>query len=340
MAPWPAPPGSYGSGKVTAISLSCSASCKPDSMTRLRTSSSPACDRARTVTETFSRHESRQPGRRTSNLYPDNRLNRLRRYPGELRHYTGVEHALAISAHGPRAGTIEAYAHALETGAEYVEFDIRRTADGELAAFHDARTRQGEALAAISYARLCELAGYQVPRVADVMALIAGKAIGHLDLKDTGGEEQVVEMALDILGPGNFVVTTLEDAIGGRDQGAVPRGARRAVAGPRPGRGAAVQAGGDPARASSGPMRRLRACRADWVAVNHRLAAGGGAGAVPPGRNQDDDLDGRRGRGDTALAHRPAGHRADHQPARRRGGAARGSHASCISRSVNECGGR
>ncbi len=52
---------------------------------------------------------------------------------------------VAISAHGPQAGTIEAYASAVETGAEYVEFDIRRTADGELAAFHDDRTRQGEA---------------------------------------------------------------------------------------------------------------------------------------------------------------------------------------------------
>ena len=117
----------------------------------------------------------------------------------------------AIPAHGPRTGTIEVYANALETGAEYVEFDIRRTADGELAAFHDARTSQGDALAAISYSRLCELAGYPVPRVAEVMATIAGKATAHLDLKDTGGEDKVVEMALDILGPGNFVVTTLED---------------------------------------------------------------------------------------------------------------------------------
>jgi glycerophosphoryl diester phosphodiesterase len=53
----------------------------------------------------------------------------------------------AISAHGPRTGTIETHVRALETGAEYVEFDIRRTADGELAAFHDPRTRQGEVLA-------------------------------------------------------------------------------------------------------------------------------------------------------------------------------------------------
>jgi glycerophosphoryl diester phosphodiesterase len=182
--------------------------------------------------------------------------------------------APAVSAHGPRAGAIDAYVHALETGAEYVEFDIRRTADGELAAFHDARTRQGEALAAISYGRLCEQAGYEVPRVADVMALIAGKAIGHLDLKDTGGEERVVELALDLLGPGRFVVTTLEDesvaavkarypevpaALSlGRDLAGVPRT-----------RWAATRYG------ELRPLRRLRACRADWVALNHQLAGAG-----------------------------------------------------------------
>ncbi len=180
----------------------------------------------------------------------------------------------AVSAHGPRAGAIDAYAHALESGAEYVEFDIRRTADGELAAFHDARTRQGEALAAISYARLCEQADYEVPRVADVMTLIAGKAIGHLDLKDTGGEERVVELALDLLGPGRFVITTLEDesvaavkarypevpaALSlGRDLAGVPRT-----------RWAATRYG------ELRPLRRLRACRADWVAVNHQLAGAG-----------------------------------------------------------------
>ena len=49
-------------------------------------------------------------------------------------------------------------------------------------------------MAATGYARLCELAGYEVPRVADVMALIAGKATGHLDVKDTGGEEKIIEM--------------------------------------------------------------------------------------------------------------------------------------------------
>ena len=44
------------------------------------------------------------------------------------------------------------------------------------------------------------------------MALLAGRRIGHLDLKETGYEESVISMATSILGPGNFVVTTLEDA--------------------------------------------------------------------------------------------------------------------------------
>jgi glycerophosphoryl diester phosphodiesterase len=81
-------------------------------------------------------------------------------------------------------------------------------------------------------------------------------------------------MALDILGPGNFVVTTLEDqsvaaikarfpsvpvALSlGRDLDEVPRSRRAAT------------------RLSElRPMRRLRACRADWVAVHRRLAAAG-----------------------------------------------------------------
>ena len=71
----------------------------------------------------------------------------------------------AISAHrgGSEAapgGTYDAYRHAVGIGADYVEFDVRRTADGELVVYHDARPPAGEALADICYARLSDLAGY------------------------------------------------------------------------------------------------------------------------------------------------------------------------------------
>jgi glycerophosphoryl diester phosphodiesterase len=188
-------------------------------------------------------------------------------------------HVVAISAHkggseNGQSATLEAYAHAADTGAEYVEFDIRSTGDGELVVHHDSHTCQGDAVAAVSYARICALAGFEVPRVADVMRLIAGKAIGHLDLKAIGGEEEVVGTALDILGPGNFVVTSLEDesvaairarfpdvsvALSlGRDLRTVPRLKWAQI------------------RLSElFPMRRIRACGADWAAVNRQLAAAG-----------------------------------------------------------------
>jgi len=116
-------------------------------------------------------------------------------------------------------------------------------------------------------------------------------------------------MALDILGAGNFVVTTAGGPFGGGDQGAVPGGPRGTVA--RPATWTEVprsQTGGDPAEASSSQLRRLRACRADWVAV-HRppWQAAGVLAQCQPGRDQDDGLDGGRERGDQALADRPAG---------------------------------
>jgi glycerophosphoryl diester phosphodiesterase len=185
----------------------------------------------------------------------------------------------AISAHrgggeDTRAGTYEAYASAVAAGADYAEFDIRRTADGELAVYHDAHAGEHTAVGQLSYARLCRIAGYEVPRVTEVMRLIAGRARGHLDLKETGGEDALVEQALDILGPGNFVVTTLEDAsvhaiktrfpgvpVGlslGRDLGGMPRPLRPLAR-----------------RREVFPLGRIRGCGADWVAMHHGLARAG-----------------------------------------------------------------
>jgi len=188
--------------------------------------------------------------------------------------------AVKISAHGQHGRaedlSIIAYQRALETGADYIEFDIRRTEDGELVAFHDRHTSQGHPLAAISYQRLCDLAGYEVPKVAEIMKLIKGRAKGHLDLKDVGGEEEVVQLALEILGPGEFIVTTLED-VSVRAIRSQPRFADVPVA---------LSLGRDMQDASRlarlrtriselRPLRRLRACGANWVAAERRLARAG-----------------------------------------------------------------
>jgi glycerophosphoryl diester phosphodiesterase len=182
-----------------------------------------------------------------------------------------------ISAHCDHSAdakpiTCESYTAALSSGAEYAEFDIRKTADNVLVVYHDARAgRGGPLVRQLGYPELCGRLGYQVPRVDEVMALIAGRLLGHLDLKETGYEAEVIGLASSILGPENYVVTTLEDASVatikhafpdvrtalslGRSLGEVPRRQWAAIR-----------------HSELYPMRRIRACGADWVAANFRLA--------------------------------------------------------------------
>ena len=181
-----------------------------------------------------------------------------------------------ISAHRggsdyARPATYEAYDRAPESGAEYAELDIRRTRDGILVVRHDARCgRAGPRTADLSYAELCGRIGYQVPRVADVMALLAGRMIGHLDLKETGYEKEVISLAVASLGPGNFVATTLEDssvATIKRDFPAV----RTALSLGRDFKEVTWRQWAGVRRSELFPLERLRSCGADWVAVNYRL---------------------------------------------------------------------
>ena len=102
------------------------------------------------------------------------------------------------SEHAPE-GTYDAYRSALEIGAEYVEFDIRRTADGTLVSCHPARAARQD-VAAVSYDRLCRLVGHQVPRMTEVLPMLAGRAAAHLDLKQADCAEDLVRLAAGILG--------------------------------------------------------------------------------------------------------------------------------------------
>jgi glycerophosphoryl diester phosphodiesterase len=168
----------------------------------------------------------------------------------------------AISAH--RAGeTPEAYESAAAAGADYVEIDVRRTGDGELVAHHDDRVR-GLRLSQASYRDLCAVAGRAVPRLRDVLTAIAGRSAAQLDLKEAGCERATVAMAAEVLGPAGMVVTS-------RLPGSITI-VKREFAGVR----AALSLGRGwyqpEIMHDTFPLRRLRACGADWVALNHRLA--------------------------------------------------------------------
>ena len=189
-----------------------------------------------------------------------------------------------ISAHGdhsPQAGpvTYETYAGTLTCGAEYAELDVRKTADDVLVVYHDARAgRAGPLIAGLAYRELCARLGYTVPTAGEVMSLLAGQQMAHLDLKEAGYEQTVVTLASAILGPGNFVVTSLEDASIATIKQGFPQvraalSLGRSLRGVPRARWAAVR------HSELFPLRRVRACGADSVAVNYRLARLGVAGA-------------------------------------------------------------
>jgi glycerophosphoryl diester phosphodiesterase len=128
-----------------------------------------------------------------------------RRRPAISAHRGGSEHA--------PAQTWPAFQAAVASGVEYIEFDVRRCADGELVAHHDERVRKtGPAVHELRYSELCALAGHQVPRVPEVMTFIAPHATGHVDLKEVGYEAQVASLALDTFGPDRFLISSREDA--------------------------------------------------------------------------------------------------------------------------------
>jgi glycerophosphoryl diester phosphodiesterase len=185
----------------------------------------------------------------------------------------------AISAHRggsefAKADSYEAYRGALEAGAEYVEFDVRRTADGTLVACHAARPARGRAVSALSYSRLCRLAGYQVPRVTEVLPMLAGRATAHLDIKEPDRAEEIVTAAAGLLGPDGLLVT----------MEAGPQAA--ALKGRFPAVPVGISIGGDLAQAARFVMGRVRqpglsrlgqvlAADADWAVVHRRLARTG-----------------------------------------------------------------
>jgi glycerophosphoryl diester phosphodiesterase len=177
-------------------------------------------------------------------------------------------------ATGAAENTIEAFTHAIAAGADMIEFDVRRTRDGELIVFHD----PGVGAAAVGDLTRDEIElakGVRPPLFAEVLGACAGKIRLDVELKEDGYVPEAMALlaaALDKAGAdvAEQVVTSFLPAVVGQAKDAFPEVRTGLLVG------------------TDGPFYRVREhyrqlfpaglarqVRADYLAPHHKLASYG-----------------------------------------------------------------
>ena len=87
---------------------------------------------------------------------------------------------------GPPENTIAAFTNAIDVGADMIEFDVRRTRDGELIAFHDAVVGGGAPVSGLTRDEIEAAAGVRPPLLAEVLRACAGRIRLDVELKEDG----------------------------------------------------------------------------------------------------------------------------------------------------------
>jgi glycerophosphoryl diester phosphodiesterase len=108
----------------------------------------------------------------------------------------------------PGLPAAERYDRAIGIGVDYVEIDVRRTADGLHVNYHDDVTPSGREVLGMRYADLKAELGSELMTLDEVLSVVSGRAGLHVDLKEHGDEAEVVRGVLARCGESGFVVTT------------------------------------------------------------------------------------------------------------------------------------
>lgn len=122
---------------------------------------------------------------------------------------------LVVAHRGASAGhvdnSLEAFAGAIEAGADMIEFDVRRTADDQLIAFHDGRVRR-KAIGELTRREITAMTGHEPPLLAEVIALAHGRIGLDVELKEAGYVDEVVG-AFRGLDAAALIVTSFLDEV-------------------------------------------------------------------------------------------------------------------------------
>lgn len=114
-----------------------------------------------------------------------------------------------------RENTMEAFEAAVQMKAEMMEIDVRRTADGVPVVHHD-HDFDGVKIMDMTKAEFefrTQSAGYSPATLEEVLEFCNDKIPVDIELKEAGYEDQVLDTVLSILGPRQFIITSVLDSV-------------------------------------------------------------------------------------------------------------------------------
>jgi glycerophosphoryl diester phosphodiesterase len=162
--------------------------------------------------------------------------------------------------------TIAAFTNAIGAGADMIEFDVRRTRDGELIAFHDAHVGD-KPVGSLSRDDIAAVTGTRPPLLAEVLQACAGRIQLDVELKEDGYVPDVMAVLRAGFDVTQMIVTSFLPAVVAQAKDALPTVRT----------GLLVGSGGSwtalPARLRElYPVGIARQVRADYLAPHYRLA--------------------------------------------------------------------
>jgi glycerophosphoryl diester phosphodiesterase len=113
-----------------------------------------------------------------------------------------------------KENTIESFEKAMLSGADMIEFDVRRTKDNVLIAYHDGMI-QGHSVMDLTYEGISQKArnqGFDIPTMEEVLKWARGKIKLDIELKEEGYEKEIVELLSGYFEKDQFLITSFNDA--------------------------------------------------------------------------------------------------------------------------------
>lgn len=177
---------------------------------------------------------------------------------------------LVIAHRGASAGVIdnslEAFTRAIEVGSDMIEFDVRCTADDQLITLHDPEA-SGHPISSLTCEEITQSLGYRPPLLEEVLELAKGRIGLDVELKEDGYVERVMSTVAMHIDAHEVIVSSFLDSVVAQVKRLHPDVKAGLLVGlehPKPYLRTRLS--------EAFPVRRTRACGADFVAMHHRLA--------------------------------------------------------------------